>query len=52
MDWQIIVDSLPMLLEGAKMTVFLTVVSVSIGFCVAITRNRGGNWNDSRPTLT
>ena len=36
MDWQIIVDSLPKLLEGAKMTVFLTVISISIGFCVAI----------------
>lgn len=32
MDWQIIVDSLPKLLEGARMTVLLTVVSVAIGF--------------------
>lgn len=36
MDWQLILDSLPKLAEGVGMTLFLTVVSVAVGFVLAL----------------
>ena len=36
MNWQLIADSLPALLEGARMTLLLTALAMAFGFCVAV----------------
>lgn len=36
MNWELIIDSLPKLLEGAVTTVYLTVLSIVLGLLIAI----------------
>ena len=36
MDFDLIARSMPKLLDGARMTLFLTMFSVAVGFCLAI----------------
>lgn len=36
MDWQVIIDTLPAFLDGALITIQLTVISITIGFLLAV----------------